>query len=391
MRRHNRVLATIKTWIKIVAFVALCCVVFIPRGVKATIVTPQPGLDTLLYSSPASASGNFNRPFYISASDVDAVAAGLQLGNNHSMQLCDVAFWVRKGGLTPTGLLGVEVRTAVAPFTQFTNPLTNGEHIAFSTNGVSGDEVSSTSWTKFHFQFGTNANPSQCLNIVTTNNSPNIWVIIEPTGASPVQARKWWIGGFTNGSTDGGFSIFEGGFSNIAFSEDGWFDYPSTDQVDTQGFGVPFFDGFPPASGSAENPLSQPCVRPSSILDVPGGVLYGLCVAFRPSEEYLRYWGSTYNVMQEKIPFSYFYGVKNLFSSSPASDSADFITYNIQYPVFGSGSSTASISFISKSQIEGLVGTGFLPTMKVLITFALWLSFGYFIYHEVRTIFHHTK
>lgn len=145
----------------------------------------------------------------------------------------------------------------------------------------------------------------------------------------------------------------------------------------------PFFQGFSTSS------ISSFCEPPSNILDVGGGVRYGLCTAFSflfiPSSVSISQFNSLGTSITTKFPFSFAYAIINGFSSSAVASSsfldigfyADQISTStiVDLPHVFVGLSTSTISQYYPDSIR--------LTARTLIEYVVWFSFAMFIFRSI--------
>jgi len=109
---------------------------------------------------------------------------------------------------------------------------------------------------------------------------------------------------------------------------------------------------------------TQPCIAPSSILDVGGGLTYAFCTMFIPSNNVLNQYANIPTILASRFPFNYIDGLQDIFTSIESS----------------SGSSTPTVTFDlpNRQDIEFLNPTHVLASSTIVSTSRTYL--GYFMY-----------
>jgi len=138
------------------------------------------------------------------------------------------------------------------------------------------------------------------------------------------------------------------------------------------------------------------CEPAANILDVGGGVRYGLCYAavtlLLPSDTSLARFTTLASTTQSRIPFSYLYELRSIFSGFTASSTANLPALTLSFPSPGSTTPLgnivpASVEALSSSTIGTYLSEGVRASFLALQRIFLWVGFIYLMYR--RIIPHH--
>jgi len=113
---------------------------------------------------------------------------------------------------------------------------------------------------------------------------------------------------------------------------------------------------------------------------------------FVPSSQAVSQWQGLSSTTQVRIPFSYFYGLKSIYSSYVATTSPSFLDVSINTGAFPSSTLVAlpaSWTVFSTSTLGTFAYGGFLSLARTLMSYSLWLLFAWFIFFEVKNL--HTR
>jgi len=137
----------------------------------------------------------------------------------------------------------------------------------------------------------------------------------------------------------------------------------------------------------------------SGFLDEVGSsISNGFCQVFTtllvPSQNSLQQFSLIPNVVESKIPVSYFFDVLGIFNSLSASSSQNIPDYSINLQSIGIGSTTAlgdilpaSTDLLSSSTIGKYLPSGVHDTLYALAEAAIWLAVAYALYEQVHKPF----
>lgn len=171
----------------------------------------------------------------------------------------------------------------------------------------------------------------------------------------------------------------------------------------TGGWGSPFFI-------LADSPVSVPSqwgfatpATVSSGFDLSGadtfckaqfasssfGIAQALCnvvgFLFIPSGDSLTQFTDGVQLVNEKVPYSYFQEIKGIYSDV-SSSSGTFPSINVS--LLGSlGQSTATVSLFSLSAVQTYLPVGLLATLRTIMSSVLWLVFALFVWRTIRKQF----
>lgn len=133
------------------------------------------------------------------------------------------------------------------------------------------------------------------------------------------------------------------------------------------------------------------------LTDVTNGfgtaICYSFAFLFVPSQNALSQFSALASTTQSKIPFSYFFGLKDIYTSLTASSSVNLPTYSIDLPAFGTTTPLGNIlpdniTFLSTSTIDTYYPTATREAFLFLGSSAIWLGLGFILYR--RVVPHHT-
>lgn len=100
---------------------------------------------------------------------------------------------------------------------------------------------------------------------------------------------------------------------------------------------------------------------------------------FYPTQEINTIWNGVRMSFQAKAPVSYLVEIKDMLSSASYA-SASFPSVSVVFPTqLGS----VSVDLFSEQTIEALAPSGFLSALRSLASVALWMTFVWFVYHEL--------
>jgi len=88
---------------------------------------------------------------------------------------------------------------------------------------------------------------------------------------------------------------------------------------------------------------------------------------------------------ETKLPFAYFYSLKDAIESANTSSTNSFPSLSVKVPSFR-GNATTSFVVFSTSTITNYVGTDFVTTFRAFLVFVLWFLFLGAVYFKARTI-----
>lgn len=150
-----------------------------------------------------------------------------------------------------------------------------------------------------------------------------------------------------------------------------------------------YFTPDPNFGGFSTSSINTVCELPSSILDVAGGVRYGICAAvsflFIPNQSVVSSLYSIPGTFNQRIPFSYFVQINTALQPGSVASSTFF---NIGF--YADQISTSSIVnlphiFIglSTSTISTYYPDSLRLGARTLISYVIWFGFAVFIYQSV--------
>jgi len=154
-----------------------------------------------------------------------------------------------------------------------------------------------------------------------------------------------------------------------------------------------FFTPAPGFAGFATSSLNVLCEPPSNILDVGGGVRYGLCTGlsylFVPNSSSFSSFNSNWeNLVTQKFPFSWITDTREILENYLATTTENFPTMTIDF-----GTTTEFLGFedlevISTSTISRYLSEGTRANIKILLSALFYLTAIGFIYRDLQRIWH---
>lgn len=165
-------------------------------------------------------------------------------------------------------------------------------------------------------------------------------------------------------------------------------------QIADSGGVAQYFTPAPGYSGFASSTLSSTCEPPSDILDVGGGVRYGVCTSmsflFVPSQNSLTAFYGLKDQAASKIPFSYFFSIKNDFDALTASTSVNLPVWSYNFSSVDLGSSTPmgnlfspNITILSTTTISTYLSDTNRNALLFLERVAIWLGVALYFYRRI--------
>jgi hypothetical protein len=121
----------------------------------------------------------------------------------------------------------------------------------------------------------------------------------------------------------------------------------------------------------------------------------GLCnvgtFLFVPSQNTLQNFSNLQSNVTKKIPFSYYYEIRNIVASSTATTTTNMQSFAIDLNQLNFASSTAmgnilptvNFDFLSKETIDHFLPTGMHDLLYNLMQFAIWIELMWLLYHKV--------
>jgi len=266
-------------------------VLFFPKSSKAVIQTPDPSFSIIASTSITSGSSSaFGRP----AANNNVV--GFKYVVPHDSYLCSVNVGLSKNG-SPTDSVQMQIKKNGTTFPG------DDDWIVSDNVALSGDMT--TSRQDFNFSFGQNC--------WATPGNITLWIGLVRTGAE---------------SGANYYNLYND-TTTVTFFPDSSIDFKQWG--DRNGIYVP--DTFPASAvfgidepgGFDIEEASASCDGYSSTVQKEACII--LKTLFVPSSDILNEWTEVRNDIAEHKPISYFYGVTELFGSSVASDSDNFISF----------------------------------------------------------------
>lgn len=121
---------------------------------------------------------------------------------------------------------------------------------------------------------------------------------------------------------------------------------------------------------------------------------YAICSAttflFVPSPEIINGYAALPDTVENKFPFSWYTGLRDLYSGLVASSTSNMATVSVGFAAVDPAASSSfgailpNMTVLSSSTITQYMPTGFLSVLLALETAALWVLFGFFIYREMN-------
>jgi len=253
--------------------------------------------------------------------------------------------------------------------------------------------------------------------IYTSSTSPPMGydiLFVNSLTFTSYSASGWLVDtGFSSNDYDGVFHVStstplvgDGTWKMTISLWTGGFGGPNPDPVGTQysyfghavtsWFGLNYNDNtqhvlFPPYAtftGYASTSCAINFLGSFSLSDCMGYLFY-------PGQDSLTAYPSLYATIQEKLPFSYFFSIANVWSSLSASSTENSPTYSLNLRNLGIGSTTPlgnlmpNFDGLSSSTVETYLTPGLLDLLKALAAAALILALFADIFFTVRNMMRH--
>lgn len=184
-------------------------------------------------------------------------------------------------------------------------------------------------------------------------------------------------------------------FTRTNLSEDFWYGYITTDGTQSVPVapGIPGFTDVGISTTSQQVYCNQNFSTSSGLLDSLGqSIALGACnvgvFLFVPSQSALSQFYSLSSTSQSKIPFSYYYGIKNIFYGLTASSTENLPNWSIPFPNLSSTTPLGSIipttiPILSTSTIDKYYPTAIRETVLTLASFVIWVLVALVIYRRI--------
>lgn len=130
------------------------------------------------------------------------------------------------------------------------------------------------------------------------------------------------------------------------------------------------------------------------IFQVGNDIAVGICNVgvslFVPSLDTITSYAKLSSTTQEKIPFSYYFDVKEIYDGSVASSTQNMQSFSINLSAFDSSSSTpmgailpTNLNFFSTTTINKFLPAGMHDIIYNIMTYAIWVEVMYLIYRRI--------
>jgi len=111
---------------------------------------------------------------------------------------------------------------------------------------------------------------------------------------------------------------------------------------------------------------------------------------FEPDPSVLNQYSSL--TLVGKFPFAYWYDLKNIYDAQSVTSTNAFPALTLHMPNFSAGSATSTnLAVFSSSSISTYVKADNITLFKTLLTYALYFSFGWYVYNRGRGLFNTTE
>jgi len=132
------------------------------------------------------------------------------------------------------------------------------------------------------------------------------------------------------------------------------------------------------------------CTPASSILDVGGGLTYGLCVMFVPSSNVLNQYANIPTVIASKFPFSYISGLSEvldaLTSQASSTTAKAYFTFPLGATFTNPSNGNASTTFDMFNPSSIVSNVPLVTTMRTYMSYILYFMFGLFAFRRVMKL-----
>lgn len=178
------------------------------------------------------------------------------------------------------------------------------------------------------------------------------------------------------------FGVYSNNFeSEIEFEPGGYDAYAYLLDTDGIEIGRSATTSFIVIDGVSTSTPPIVCDPPDSILDVGGGVKYGLCVVFKPSDSVVNLVTTAKDRLSDRVPFSYLNDVGDIIDTvATATTPTTYPVVALTYNFLGTG--TTTVTFFNGAWLVGLMGDANWATLRAwegYIMYILAIFAGYYI------------